>query len=422
MNLGKGPRVTLGLVGLAAWMLYILGCIGGPSWSPEGSRILFPYFDPDAEESRVALYDRETGATQTLFVHSPVDEVADVFLYPQWESHGRRALIVKIVEDGVDVIVLPVVDNQTARHFKLPTIDGENVPFGPFPEVEGNLYLGTEFLARLTLETGEKTVQELDSPIATLAVHNGRLFYLRIAPQEPEEQSEQPGQEEAEPQQEQQAEEAKEEPEQEEERLEFGEVDSQELTVTPLFQFNSTELEQQGVESLLPFLSFHPSGTRLAMVAEGDPKGFLILCSLSRVEEILSPDFPVEEFILGNPQWSPDGTIIYVPVLAHSAEEGALQYSLGEILLEGGTPRLTPITLIRSDNLRDEGWMAFLRASLSPDGATVATTTGYLPQEEIDREARALYLVDVRDPARPVIRIPAPLKPPPAATPAEKEE
>jgi hypothetical protein len=423
MNLGKGLRATLGLVGLAAWMLYILGCTGWSSWSPDGSRILFPYFDPEAEESRVALYDRETGGTQSLFVQSPADDWSDVSLYTQWDSDGRRVLIVKIVEDGVDMIVLPVVSDQTARHFKLPEIeDRGHSPFGPFPEVEGNLYLGTEYLARLNLETGEQTVQELDSPIATLAVHNGRLFYLREAPQEPEEQPEQPDQQEAEPQQEQQAEEAEEEPEQEEERVEFGEVDPQELTLTPLFQINLTALEQQGVEGLLAFLAFDPSGTRIAMVAEGDPKAFVILCSLSGVEKIFSPEFPVEEFILGNPQWAPDGKIIYMPFLAHSAEEDVLQYSLGEILLEGGTPRLTPITLIRSDSLQDEGWPVFLQASLSPDGATIATTTAYLPQEAIDREARALYLVDVHDPTRPVIRIPAPLKPLPAAAPAEKEE
>ena len=36
-----------------------------------------------------------------------------------------------------------------------------------------------------------------------------------------------------------------------------------------------------------------------------------------------------------------------------------------------------------------------LRIALSPDGTTIATTTGHLDEKFIDREDRALYLVDV---------------------------
>ncbi len=49
----NGLKVMLGIVGLLAWMAYILACRA--SWSPDGSKVLFPYYNPEAEETGVAL-------------------------------------------------------------------------------------------------------------------------------------------------------------------------------------------------------------------------------------------------------------------------------------------------------------------------------------------------------------------------------
>ena len=65
----------------------------------------------------------------------------------------------------------------------------------------------------------------------------------------------------------------------------------------------------------------------------------------------------------------------------------------------------------------DDEFSLTLQLSLSPDGATLATTTAGLSEKMVAAEAgRALYLVDLRDPGRAVTSIPAPLAPASGAT------
>jgi len=411
-------------------MLYILACL--PAWSPDSSKVSFAYFDPDANEAGIALYDRESGTTQSLLLQSPGDP-DDVVLHTQWERDGRRILVVKIGKEGMDVMTLPVAGEKPVRHFRLPGIKLENLPGQPYPEIDGNLYLGTEYLARLNLESGEQTVLEMESPLANLVAHNGRLFYLRAVRPQPEVQPPPPVEGEPGPAPEpppaaetlpQQEAEPETEPEGNGVRVEVGEVELKDLTFKPLFQLKQAELEAQGIKELGGFLVFDPSGTRLAMVGWEEEEGkndLLLLGTLAGMDKVVAPEFAVTEYYLGRPEWSRDGKILYVAVLTLTADEAVAQYSLGEIPVEGGAARLTPIVSVPADAFGD--FRLRLQVALSPDGATIATTTAYLGRR-LGREARALYLIDVRDPARPITRIPAPLRPPPplAAEPVEEEE
>lgn len=284
------------------------------------------------------------------------------------------------------------------------------------PELDAHLYVGGDYVARLDLRSGESVVRGVSSGVGYLAACKGRIFYLREVPsRESPDESEgadaiEAANEELEEEQERPAEERFEvgivgtDEEQWAEKPAADKTESGAAPLTPLFQIDWLELEKQGLGDLLPFLALDPTGTRMALVAEGNPRGFLLLLSLSGVERVFSPGFAAERFLLGRPQWSKDGKTLYVSVLATTADEGVLQYSLGEIPLDAAPPRLTPIAEIQA-NHPDE-FELFLQLSLSPDGDTIATSTAYLPNDNVSDEARGLYLVDLRDPARPVTRVP----------------
>lgn len=406
INRLDGWLEVLGLVGLAAWMLYILACRA--AWSPDGSKILFSYFDPQADEAGVVLYDREDETTRTIFVaHSP--NLDDALLFAQWESTGRRAIIARPTDDSLEVIVLPLDSAQPARHFHLPESE-DTLLLPPYPEIHGNLYIGGDYLARLNLQTGEQTVQEPKSPLGSLLTHDGRLFYARQVPPESEKKKK------AEKKTAEKEKDANAEEEDKKEDLEVGEVNLNDLTLKPLFTLSGKELEEHGVKEL-GFLAFDPTGTRLAINAEGEDKDLLLLCTLAGLEKTLTPEFPAAKFKLGNPEWSPDGRIIYVPVLTPAADSG-WQYAVGEIPVEGGPARLDPIAVL--DSSVEENFQLLLQVSLSPDGATLATTTALLDQSALPLEARGLYLLAVRDPERKLVQVPVPRRPQPVAPPGKE--
>ncbi len=96
------------------------------------------------------------------------------------------------------------------------------------------------------------------------------------------------------------------------------------------------------------------------------------------------------------------------------------QYSVGEIPVDGGPTQLVPIARVQGDISDHLDTPIILQIALSPDGTTIATSTGYLEEKFIDREDRALYLVDVQDPGRKVTKIPLP--PPQKAGASDEEE
>src|ERR1700675_2596706 len=110
----------LGIAGLAAWLLFILACTGWPSWSPDGSRILAPYFDSANKQSGIALYDLKARSARSIFAHPAGDEKNPAPVYAQWESDGQRAIVLWPDEgETLQVTLLPLDSRQPARHFFL---------------------------------------------------------------------------------------------------------------------------------------------------------------------------------------------------------------------------------------------------------------------------------------------------------------
>jgi hypothetical protein len=202
------------------------------------------------------------------------------------------------------------------------------------------------------------------------------------------------------------------------------------------------------------WIAFEPHRSRIALLAEGENgERFVIFCTDAGFQKIVALGSTAEDYDLGAPDWSTDGNTVYViakikienknmnqfslaeipadggpvrfvPIVVPSQkydienpflvgrgntiyfiavtpteDEDIQEYSLGEILLEGGPMRLTPI--VRAKLGSDE----HLFMSLSPDGSTIAAATAQFDKDEVEPADRGLFLVDLRDPARKVTRI-----------------
>lgn len=387
----------LGIAGLAAWLLFILACTGWPSWSPDGSKVLASYFDPAAKQEGIALYDLKEHSARSIFAHpSPGPGDADrIPVYAQWESDGGRAIVLWPDEGDSLQVTLLSLDSRPSRHFFLRERKGE-VPILPYPEVGGFLFIGGKQISRLNLATGESLSvpagsamggvpardADLEQSDAEVYLHtNGtRIFYDREGRNE--------------------------------EVLEVGTVDVHDLSLHPLFKLRKADLEARGLSASQfgTFVTPEPRGSRIAILAGSKSGDAILLCSQSGLQSVLKPDLGVSGARLGVPQWAPGGDLLYVPVAAIVKGKEA-QYSVAEVPIAGGPVRLTPIARFKAeDNDWDADFRLALQVSLSPDGSTLATTTAGLSAKlTLPETRRALYLVDLRDPARAVTSIAAPL-------------
>lgn len=157
----ESPRwfhVILLVVGMAAWIIFIIACVGGPAWSPDGSQILFAYRDVENSRTAVALYDRATRTTTTIFAQPAAKEGA-LALEPQWQKDGSRAFIAiyqpipgSSGDGSCEVISIPVKSSMPLQAYALGTTEG---CVGPFPQLDGKVFFGGKDLRWIDLATGE---------------------------------------------------------------------------------------------------------------------------------------------------------------------------------------------------------------------------------------------------------------------------
>lgn len=379
----------LGIAGLAAWLLFILGCTGWPSWSPDGAKVLAPYSDPAAGQAGIALYDLKTRSARALFAQ-PAEEKSPIPAYAQWESDGRRAIIVAgIARDSLQVTLLPLDSGKPARQFVLAE-RSDDLPVLPLAQLGKVLYVGGKRLSALNLETGAQLDQPLQGREVYLSTDGSRLLYiLNLGAGD----------------------------------AEFGTVDPADLSLHPLFKVTAAQLEARGFPDakVYPLVAPEPGGSRLAVRVKGKTQDAVAILGPSGLESILKPDFGVQNARIGFPQWAPGGKLLCLPVAAQVGP-GKGQYWVAELSLEGGPARMTKIVPFNAMKDWEDMFPLTLQVSLSPDGSTLATTTASLDEDFLTPETRrALYLVDLRDPKRTVTSIPAPLAAEPAATGKEQK-
>jgi hypothetical protein len=132
---------------------------------------------------------------------------------------------------------------------------------------------------------------------------------------------------------------------------------------------------------------------------------------------VVSPQISAKKYKLGNPQWSREAQMIYVPALIWNDDEKTSRFAIDEVPLQGGTARLTNVLNFTAED-SDSQLITYMQIALSPDGKLIAVTSAHL--DKIKPEDRALYLVDMSKSARPVSKYPPPRLPAPATTGAKE--
>lgn len=386
-------HVALGIVGLLGALLYVLAC--RPSWSPDSSKVLFTYCNPQTDERGVAVYNRSTGAVTSVFSREFKGDNSNYIPSALWSSDGRRAIVLwgekgekerknpatreteKIDTRVAHVEVLPLENGGRAMHFKLHDFQpSDGVYVTPLAESEGKLYMtrsgGSDFL-QLDLKTGKQKFQDSKDEREPLFYdRNGHIAYVREGAESSDD-------------------------------LEFGALDPKNLRLHALFTLKKQALIPYGLTDFTVLLAFEPHGKRLALPAQGaDEKDMILICNDRGLDRVLKPELSAKAYRLGNLQWSRDGKVVYGTVITSTQDEQIRQYSLAEIPVDGGAVRLVPI--VRSTISGDESWMQF-QISLSPDGSMVAASTAHLDKSKVAPADRGLFLVDLRDPERKVTRI-----------------
>ncbi len=367
-------HAALAAVALLAWALFILACTGA-SWSPDGSKVLFSYIDPDARQLGVAYYDVNTGTASSLFVHA-VDK-SESLVFAQWQRDGSRALIFthpSSASGAITLLAMPVGGSGITRQFTLPGVEREANSL-PFPEINGNLFVDGTYLARLNLETGKLKLADTKGKETKFLFSDGaRLFFAR---------------------------------KRDAEVLVVGEVDQETLKRRPLFELDVGSVRKAGIniKEVVPLPAMSPRGGLLALVGKGEGKDAIVLCSFQGFERAFWPDLPLDSYVLSALEWSQDGHTLYASVLSNTTERTVV--SVAEIPVDGSAGRLTELVRIPHDSYL-ESWRGLLQLPLSPDGRTLAISLADQGKDVLEPSARALYLVRVSDSERNIKVVPAP--------------
>lgn len=370
------PILLSALAGIAvgSLLIYVLAC--ATSFSPDDRQVLYPAFDPQSGAMAVAVYDRKTGRSETVFTAAETTAATNqhsALIRAGWLPDGQHILIASVAGDvALDLLVLPHGATGPVRRLALPEKrQAEGALVYPFA-IRGNwLFLNGKERnpMRINLATGEttgggKTTNEI-SVLSSLQSQS--LVAFRDLKNNS--------------------------------GKEFGTFDLQTMEFKP-----SGIIDTNVSEGTVP--AFNPEEGRLAFV--GTTGGQLQLevvkngkieftCPLARNGDKLE----VGPFL----EYSPDGKTVLTAYRATSAATTNSEYGLLEIPLQDAPPRFTPLF---HATYKDDSGLLYAQPSLSHDGRTWAIGTAclYLAIESLKSEDCALYLVDLSKANRPVTKIP----------------
>ena len=385
MKIRCNQNAALAFAGMAALTIYILACTA--SFSPDDTKVIYPAFDGPSGRLGIALYNRETARSETLFL--PLDlgggstnNLNTPVLRPQWMADGRRVLVAWGTDNDLTLALVPCSASGSVKLFRQLFKENANAEWlgAPIPVVGERAFIrsDTKEVLRLDLRTGEATRHQFTGEASEISLWPGagdkELFYL-----EGHEQGV------------------------------FGRLNPETFERTPLFGFTNKLADGS-------FCAYDESGKHLAFVEEAKEELRVVVLEDGKAVFTYALDPKGGKLGFGNAVFSRKGDVLLGGYQLIAAGQTNSSFGLIEIPLNNAPVRMTP--LVESVNTTDDTSALYFQIGVSHDGKTVAASSAYLAcaAPDFKPEDCALFLVDLRDARRKVNKVPIPLpanRPPP---------
>jgi hypothetical protein len=377
---------VLTLLGITALIVYVLAC--RPSFSPDGTKVVFPLIDRKARQTSVVVYDVKKKTVETIAAASSTknsgEDKDEVLAYSaQWLPQGRQVLA-----NGISLIMILPVGSQSPT--RILTLD-DKLEAGSLimpPPVIGNyqflvsstsvqeknekgqtVTVDKPAILRVNLDTWDTVTTRIRMNV-NLIGNGTQLFYTGET---------QNGDQDV---------------------YEIGRLDPEKVTQNALLQLRKEEYGE-----LTGFLSPNKKGDRFAITAHLDDAARVLLVRGSVVEKVLSVAGKESGIRIGNAEWSPDEKKIFAAFIKKLDKDGNAQFGILEVPLDGGS--IHELSLFTGKSTDDTLW--FYQIALSPDGRQVAASSVCVGSDgDIKPQDHALYLVDVSSSAWNVTKVPVP--------------
>ena len=370
-------RARIRLVAALAFglVLWTLSC--RPSWSSDGSRLIFAA----RQGERAAIVEHDLKAGTTRFLHDLAPEGAGV---GAWDDKAHRWVVLEAHPFEDTWMAVTTFDSAGKVHKRhdvevgtrnITTMLGEPVVLG------GHIFMMGMRPMRVDLDTGKDTGVVADVNVSAMFRLGDGLGYVLADAQA-------------------------------QSKWEIGRLQPETFAGELLFR-QPSDCEW----FIKPQPAFSRTLDRCAVAAfKGDhraPPGerdwAILVLAEGKVESVLNLG---KGLVAGPLCWSPDNTTIYATIVRLGEEQDT--FAMIETDFSGAVQRETELMRCPIDEkLRKQGGAQLtsmlalvMQPSVSPDGRFVAFTTAVLPK--LAKERHGLLLLDTRDKQRQVKRVPFP--------------